>query len=144
MNNNATQILLEGRKLIDPILEKNGFHWENGFSGKSSGGYFDSGKYIKCNRNLELHFRFTLGLITYRIGEICLTHEDYMRHVAEKNKAKYPGFSSEPLDGFRNLAYDLLNYAQDFLHGDGNEFRAAAYAAKDRNKLSGFQKLFKK
>ncbi|HVP78539.1 MAG TPA: hypothetical protein VMV04_11650 [Thermodesulfobacteriota bacterium] len=64
MKNRAIEKLKEGRKFIDPIMEANGFHWEAGLAGKSSGGYSDSGQYVKGDRKLQLHFRHFLGLVS--------------------------------------------------------------------------------
>jgi len=72
MKNRAIEKLKEGRKFIDPIMEANGFHWEAGLAGKSSGGYSDSGQYVKGDRKLQLHFRHFLGLVTYYIAEVSL------------------------------------------------------------------------
>jgi len=142
MENKTVLILEEGRKLIDPIMKANGFRWEAGPSGKSSGGYFASGQYVKeNNRRLELHLRHSLGLVTYHIAKLSLSHEDYMVHTAGKGKYQYPGFSSDPLDGFRHLARDLENYASDFLSGSGEEFKKAKQMAEEQSKLSGFKKI---
>lgn len=141
MINKTLEILNEGLKYINPIMEENGFKWIDEKSGNGSGGAFSSGKFIKDNRTLELHFRFSLGLVTYQIGNDKLSHEEYMNHAAGKNKNEYPGFSENPLDGFKHLASDLTNYAQDFLKGSGKEFRLAKEEAEKRNKLSGFKKL---
>lgn len=97
MKNHATEILLAGRKFVDPIMTANGFAWETLWAGQSSGGLSDSGRYVKGDRNLELHFRGSLGLVTYHIGTASLSHEQYMRHVAPRDAAQYPGFSEEPL-----------------------------------------------
>jgi len=141
MDHEAVRLLKAGRKIVDPIMEVHGFHWQPRGAGKSSGGFFDSGLYVKGDRNLELHFRFSLGLVNYHIGSISLSHEQYMRHVAGKGQAQYPGFSDDPMDGFRHLADDLAKYCGDFLSGSGDEFKKAVTAAKERDKLSGFQKL---
>ncbi len=138
---NPKEILEKGRKYIDPIMESNGFRWQPGLSGRGSGGQFDSGQYIKDDRRLELHFRYSLGLVKYHIGDISLSQEDYMSYVAGKGNAEYPGFSSDPLDGFRRLANDLKNYADDFLSGTGEEFIKAKEKATEREYLSGFKKL---
>jgi hypothetical protein len=141
MEDKAVTILENGCKLIDPIMKATGFRWEAGPAGTSSGGYFASGQYVKGNRKLELHFRHSLGLVTYHIVDVSLSHEDYMLHVAGKSKAQYPGFSSEPLDAFKHLASDLSNFASDFLSGSGEEFKKAKERAEERNKLSGFKKI---
>ena len=141
MKNEASAILQEGRKYIDPIMEANGFHWKDGRSGNSSGGFSDSGEYIKENRKLELHFRWSLGMVKYHIGESQISHENYMLHLAGKGKATYPGFSKEPLDAFKHLADDLQKYGEDFLSGDGTKLIGAVEKQKEKNKLSGFQRL---
>jgi hypothetical protein len=144
MENKAVTILEEGRKLIGPIMKANGFRWEAGPAGKSSGGYFASGQYVKDNnRRLELHFQHSLGLVTYHIVKLSLSHEDYMVHVAGKGKYEYPGFSSDPLGGFKHLANDLENYASDFLRGAGEEFKKAKERAEWLSELPGFKKIYR-
>jgi hypothetical protein len=141
MKNEATEQLLAGRKLIDPIMAASGFVWEPLFAGQSSGGISDSGRYVKGDRNLELHFRWSLGMVTYHIARESLSHEEYMRQVAPRGGAQYPGFSEDPLDAFKDLAHDLRLYAQDFLSGSGVDFHAAKVATAKRGGLSGLQKL---
>jgi hypothetical protein len=141
MKSNASELLLAGREHIDPIMFANGFRWEPLGSGQSSGGVFDSGRYVKGDRSLELHFRFSLGLVAYSIASVALSHEDYMRHVAPRGAAQYPGFGDNPLNAFRHLSHDLAHYGQDFLNGPGAEFTAAHAAAQQRAKLSGFQRV---
>jgi len=141
MKNNPSEILLAGRKHIDPIMSSHGFSWESLGSGQSSGGQFDGGRYVKGDRSLELHFRFSLGLVTYSLAFVALSHEDYMRHVAPPGAAQYPGFGDNPLAAFEHLAHDLSLYAGDFLSGSGAQFSSAYTAAQQRAKLSGFQKL---
>ncbi len=141
MESKATKILRKGRKILDPIMERNGFHWQPGLAGKGSGGYADSGQYVKGNRRLELHFRYSLGLVTYHIGQSSLSHEAYMRYTVGKNKARYPGFSSDPLDGFRHLAHDLQKHGNDFLKSSGRQFQKAVVKAGEGEQPSGFKKL---
>jgi len=141
MKNEPTEILHRGRDLIDPIMTAHGFAWEQMWAGKSSGGLSDSGRYVRGDRSLELHFRHSLGLVTYHLGDLSLKHEEYMRHCAPLGAAQYPGFSDDPLDGFRHFAHDLTAYAKDFLAGTGNELRAAKAHAQTYANRSGFQKL---
>lgn len=141
MSSSATEMLLQGRKLIDPVMYAHGFTWGQLGKGNSSGGDFDSGHYYKDDRSLELHYRNGLGLITYTIGGLSLGHEDYMRYAAPKGAAQYPGYSDNPLDGFAHLAHDLATHANDFLAGIGNEFRAAKAAAATRELRTGFRAL---
>ena len=142
MENKASKILQKGRKILNPIMEDHGFHWEPGQAGKGSGGDSDCGYYVRGNRKLELHFRQSLGLVTYHIGEIHLSHESYMRFSIAKGKTQYPGFSSDPLDGFRHLAHDLQKYGHDFLSGSGEKFQNAAVKAKEKTQNTGFKKLY--
>lgn len=92
------------------VLEPHGFSWAASWAGKSSGGYSDSGAYVRGNRRLELH-------------------------------AKYPCFSSDPLEAFRCLADDLRRFGDDFISGPGDTFVAAKVAANVRSKLSGLARL---
>src|SRR5437868_689109 len=92
--------LLEGCKILDAVMKPHGFNFVGGLTGKGSGGYFASGEYVRGDRRLELHFRYSLGLVTYHIGELSLTHDEYMRALLGKDGGnKYPGFSDDPLDG---------------------------------------------
>ena len=118
----AAKLLQTGRELIDPILLSCGFAWGHGASGSSSGGDFASGWYSREDRTLELHYRYSLGLVSYRLGDLCIDHADYMSVVAGRGQNQYPGFSDDPLDGFRHLAHDLSVYCAAFLSGPDAEF----------------------
>ena len=135
------RLLEAGRALIAPALEAHGFAWVPGRAGKGSGGFCDSGEYVRGDRRLELHFRWSLGLVRYHVGPVTLSHEDYMRHTGHRSDAKYPGFSTDPLDAFRGLAHDLEHFCGDFISGTGASVLTAKNAADDRAKLTGFQKL---
>jgi hypothetical protein len=54
---------------------------------------------------------------------------------------RYPGFSTDPLDAFRGLAYDLVEFASVFLDGNFEEFKRYASAAEERKKILGFARL---
>jgi hypothetical protein len=126
-NRNPIQVLEDGRKILDPVLVAHGFEFQEGPQGSSSGGEFACGEYIRGDRRLEIHFRFELGLVTYHIGSSKLLHTDYMRALlAKAGGSRYPGFSDDPLDAFRDLAYDVEHFCSDFLSGDGAEFKRCA------------------
>lgn len=110
----ASAILSAGAAIVAPTLVANEFAWIAGSSGQSSGGAFASGAFVRGERSLELHFRYSLGLVTYHIGDLAVSHADYMAHTGHRRDAKYPGFSDDPMDAFRSLAYDLANYCQGF------------------------------
>ena len=116
MNDSATEMLQQGSALIAPLLEVHGFVFNELGIGSSSGGSFASGKFQKDNRWLELHFRYSLGLVSYHLGNCSMSHQNYMYAVLGKpNSSHYPGFSNDPLDGFRHLLMDLQEYGSEFL-----------------------------
>jgi hypothetical protein len=125
---NPASILKEGATLLQPVLAPGGFVFQLNRDGVGSGGRFASGRFVAAERELELHFRESLGLVTYRMGEFELDHVSYMRHLGSYGKNQYPGFSANPLDGFRHLAFDLAHFCQDFVVGSGATFRAIALA----------------
>ena len=112
------ELLDGGCQILNEVMLPYGFIFEEKPSGESSGGAFASGEYIKGQRSLEIHLRYSLGRVSYHMGSISLTHEDYMRALLGKSgQNKYPGFSDDPLDGFRCLKYDLKHFCHDFLDG---------------------------
>lgn len=117
---NPKESLRAGCAILNPIMTRHGFTFVEGLSGKGSGGNFASGQYVRDTRILELHFRYSLGLVTYHLAESTVSHLSYMRELlGNAGGNKYPGYSEEPLDGFRGLAFDLENFANDFLTGSG-------------------------
>jgi hypothetical protein len=136
------EILREGRSLLDPVMHRHGFSFKDGPAGRSSGGHYASGVYVNGNRRLEIHFRYSLGLVTYHFGRTSLDHESYMHALLGTNGGnKYPGFSEDPLDAFRGLAYDLENFATAFLNGNSEEYSRCVIAAEERKKIPGFARL---
>jgi hypothetical protein len=94
-------------------------------SGLGSGGNFACGDFVRGDRRLELHFRWSLGLVRYHVGMGSASHEAYMRELGVWDQCQYPGFSEDPNDAFRGLAHDL-NLAEDFLAGSAIALRRAA------------------
>jgi hypothetical protein len=82
-----------------------------------------------------LHFRYSLGLVNYRVGHLTLSHKDYMWSVLNRRWAGgYPGFSKEPLDAFRHLLEDLQRHCADFLSGSDADFARHVGRAKTLTK----------
>jgi hypothetical protein len=123
---NRKQVLLAGVKIVDTVLVPHGFAFVLEKEGESSGGYFASGAYYRGNRKLELHFRWSLGLVTYHIEEAVLDHETYMRLLNVYGQNRYPDFPQNPKDSFKHLALDLQNFCSDFLSGEGEQFKRLA------------------
>ena len=80
--------------------------------------------------------------MTYHFGHSSIDHESYMHALLGANGGnRYPGFSEEPLDGFKGLAYDLESFATAFLNGNLEEFSRCVIAAEERKKIPGFARL---
>lgn len=114
--------LLLGTAVLDPVMSEHGFAFQIENEGRGSGGCFARGSYLRRERRLEVHYRYALGLVAYRIGDAILDHESYMRSLGVWGRNQYPGFPKDPLDSFRQLAYDIKAYGSDFLCGSGEEF----------------------
>jgi hypothetical protein len=118
MKYKADEMLERGAALLDPLLVAHGFSFKLVDKGNSSGGPFCSGEFRKEERRLELHFRDSLGMVRYHLAACSMSHLDYVRSVIGKpNLGHYPGFSDDPIDGFRHLLFDLQEHGADFLSG---------------------------
>jgi hypothetical protein len=136
------EILRLGCEVLDPILHAHGFSFEYGGEGSSSGGPYAFGSYVISDRRLEIHFRHSLGLVTYHFGEASMDHQAYMRALlGDAGGSKYPGFSDKPLDAFGELAVDLQSFAMAFLNNDAEEFMRCVAKAEEWKKTSGLARL---
>jgi hypothetical protein len=115
--------LTAGIEILAPLMVSHGFVYFQTAAGVGSGGPFASGEFRRSDRRLELHFRYSLGLVTYHLGSAALSHEEYMWSVLGRRHAShYPGFSRDALGGFRHLLLDLEQYSSDFLTGFDIDF----------------------
>jgi hypothetical protein len=129
MNIDPREKLLEGSKILDPMLEKHGFHFGVTTTGKGSGGNFATGVYVSGERRLELHYRYGLGIVRYHIGELELDHLQYMKLLGVYMDCRFASTQLDGgLDGFERLRDDLELYCGDFLYGDGRQFCSLARA----------------
>jgi hypothetical protein len=136
------ETLQRGAEILAPALVPHGFRFSMVASGNGSGGAFARGEFVRGDRKLELHFRFSLGLVTYQISALKLAHEDYMRALLGRSGvSQYPGFSEEPLVVFEALRQDLVKHCSDFVSGAGEEFRQCVRRHKEYKMLSGFKKM---
>ena len=126
---NPSEVLQAGCGILDEVLVPHGFSHTAIRSGQGSGGPFASTEYVRGERRLEVHFRESLGLVAYHDRNVRASHQAYMRQVlGSAGGNQYPGFSRDPLDGFRHLAHDLRQFGADFLQGPATILRQAAQA----------------
>jgi len=117
------ETLAAGVTILNDVMNQHGFSASKNATGRGSGGTFASTEFTRGDRKLEIHFRYNLGLVTYHVGKVSLSHEDYMWSVIGKRWAShYPGFSKGPLDSFRDLRQDLEEYGAAFLSGTDADF----------------------
>lgn len=136
------EILQRGADILAPVLVPHGFQFTVVSSGEGSGGAFACGEFAHADRRLELHFRGSLGLVTYHIGSLSLAHDDYLRALLGRSRAgHYPGFSNDPFAGFEALRQDLVEHCSDFVRGTGEPFRQCVARHRHYVSLSPFQKM---
>lgn len=101
------QHLTKGVKILSSYLEPLGFRFELQGTGKGSGGALAYGHFIKSGglfgqaRKIELHFRYSLGLVSYAVGKLVLSHQDYVDLLSRHGQNKYPNFSDDPQEALR-------------------------------------------
>ncbi len=134
-----TDSLIEGSKVIQQLIGPLGFQFQYQDQGQGSGGAFAWGEFVRDDRRLEIHFRHTLGLVSYHIGDESASHKAYMSELGVWEQCLYPGFSEDPITTFHELAHDL-GYAGDFLSGSGDLLRMAA--AKEASETANQQENF--
>lgn len=135
--------LLEGARVLEGVLAPKDFHFQFRGEGKSSGGNYAWGEFVRGEQRLELHVRHNLGLVRYHVGTESASHEHYMRELGVRERCHYPGFSEDSKDAFLGLAHDLA-FADDFLTGTGALLRQAARressddAARNADLMAGY------
>lgn len=138
----VAQILQAGCEILDSALLPHGFVRSPPESGPSHGGPFACTWYVRGNRRLEVHFRWSLGLVSYHLGAASLPHERYMlAKLGRGGGNQYPGFSTDPLDGFRHLRHDLEHHCSEFLSGSDEAFlRVIESAPSPRTGFKGLSR----
>lgn len=121
------EVLAEGSALLAPTLNPLGYTLAETSEGKSSGGPFATARWLAGERSIETHVRQALGVVEYGWNGLKLTHQDYLRVLDVKGA--YPGFSDDPIDGFRHLAEDLAGPVRPMLVGDHAKFADLVAAA---------------
>ena len=122
------EILERGLPELAAVLEPAGFIFVDGGEQSDSGGPSAGGDFLSRDRRLEIHVRSSLGLVRYHFGDYSVSHEDFVRGVRGTDRiegpSEYPGFSDDPLAGFRHLRADLERFGAVFLTGGAKAFRA--------------------
>ena len=139
---NSKEELINGVTKLKPILKPYGFKFVLESEGLSSGGHSSSVAFIAGVKRLELHFRYSLGLVSYQIGGIQIDHVDFI--AAQGGKGNYPGFSQNPIDAFRHLADDLRTYGEPFLMNETTKFEEIVEEFKANPPVKGFKALSSK
>ncbi len=126
------QHLLDGVKVLSPYLEPLGFKFQLVETGKGSGGHLAYGHFINSGglfskpKRIELHFRWSLGLVEYFVGDLALSHQDYVDMLGKHGQNKYPNFSDNPQNAFHCLLWDLENLLNEFTEHDAVVFKQKA------------------
>lgn len=143
MGFDPTKQLVAGSKILDPVMNAFGFVFCLNEAGEGSGGHFARGCYRKGNRVLDLHYRWGLGIVTYRIGDEELDHNTYMKLLGVAALSEFMQSKLDrTLDGFHKLVADLERFGADFLNGDGSQFRSLAEQFRKKpDMFSGFKGL---
>lgn len=130
MTCSASDRLREGSDVIRPVLVNHGFRMTATDGGPGSGGPFAIGTWQRADGlEIQTHVRDALGIVLYKWNGESFTHQEYMR--VRGVRGAYPGFSSDPLDGFRHLATGFVGPASGLLDATESDFRVAARAVRD-------------
>jgi hypothetical protein len=62
-------------------------------------------------------------MVSYGWDDTVIGHKDFLRGLG--SRGAYPGFSKDPLDGFRHLAEDLAGPLASFVKGNRRVFDQA-------------------
>jgi hypothetical protein len=134
--------LIQGVECLRPLMEENGFQFSLGEAGKGSGGGFATGQFTSGDRALSFSVRYGLGLVEYRVGRSCISHEEYLRYSGVWGRHAYPNFGGSVQDGFAALQRDLVNHFHAFLSGADTEFLGVVQARDaEPNKFKGLAGL---
>jgi hypothetical protein len=141
-----SEALVAGARDMQQVFAPHGFAFALINEGRGSGGAYASGEYRRGNRRLELHYRNSLGLVAYHVGEVSLAHADYVRAVSALTGASalpsYPGFSTDnPLVAFSHLCHDLELFGSIFLHGSDQEFASLRLWVNEHPRPKGIAAL---
>ena len=136
----SSELLSAGRTILDPVLAAAGFEFEPAGAGQGSGGPFARGAYVRGHRRLTFSVRWALGDVVYHLGSAASPHE-FLVLALQGRRGAYPGFSADPLDGFRHLRADLEAQMAVFLSGSDEALAAALVRANAAPRPTGLAAL---
>jgi hypothetical protein len=140
-----TALLARGAAELAEVLGPAGFQFAETEEGLESGGTLATGEFRRADRRLELQVRSSLVLVRYHFGDEVVSHEALVRGVRALERiaeeGQYPGFSEDPMAGFRHLRHDLALFGDVFLRGGAKAFRALKKWVDKHPKKSGFAGL---
>lgn len=133
--------LTEGARVLATKLEPLGFGFDVVETGHGSGGNFAVGTFTSGDREIRIWFRFHLGDVTYRKGNVEASHPALMQYLGLEKAARFPRFQTDnPLEGFSDLLADL-EHCSIFLEYEGEEFARVMRHYKYRQSPAGFAAL---
>jgi len=123
------ELLEKGLAELTPVMTAAGFEFVGtDTSVDASGVPLIRAEFQKGDRRLELHVRRSLNAVRYHFGDDVVAHEDLVRGAAAVDRIpgepQYPGFSEDPMAGFRHLRADIERFGAIFLKGGAKAFRA--------------------
>ena len=108
--------------MLDPALAEHGLAFSILSEGKGSGGPFVAARYGDETRGVEIHVRGGLGMVAYDLEGASLSHLDLAACLGiERSALAYPGFSTDPVDAFHDLAADVTGPLSPFFDGSNDE-----------------------
>jgi hypothetical protein len=139
------ELLVRGVAELAEVLGPAGFEFVETDEGAGSGGALASGEFRRGDRKLELQVRSSLSLVRYHFGDESLSNQDLVRGMRAleriSEEGQYPGFSDDPMAGFRHLRHDLDRFGGVFLRGGAKAFRALKKWIDKHPKKSGLAGL---
>ena len=140
------ELLDRGLAEITPVLTAAGFAYIKAPTAYDDNGTpYASGDFLKGDRRLELQVRRSLNVVRYHFGDDVLSHDDVVRGARAVDgltgEAQYPGFSDDPMAGFRHLRADIERFGDIFLNRGAKAFRALKKWVDKNPKKSGIAGL---
>ncbi|HXC17546.1 MAG TPA: hypothetical protein VNV60_08920 [Holophagaceae bacterium] len=137
------EALQRGSEILGVKLYPLGFAFTIIEEGQGSGGSFAVGAFRCRDREITLGFRYELGRVSFRKGEVECRIEEYAEQLGLLGTLIYPWFSrdGDPLAGFQSFLR-VLEYCGSFLEKEGEVFHKDMKNFTPAPKQTGFKALF--